>query len=246
METPHGYVSNGNNLVGLGAVLALGLVTSTFVGVRALERSRASEIAVKGYAERKIISDHGVWRGHFTVRGETLVGTYDALRKHQAVVNAWLKKQGVNDAELSSVTTSIEHRRAPNGTETNEIEGYVLAQGVTVEGGDIALISKVATQSTELIESGVAFESDQPLWFYTKLDDLKIEMLGAAAKDARVRAERIAKESKGSVGGLRSADQGVFQITAPTSTEVSGFGELDTSSVQKSVKAIVTVRYAVD
>ena len=89
-------------------------------------------------------------------------------------------------------------------------------------------------------------ESGSPMWFYTKLNDLKIELLGEAAKGARVRAEKIAEHGDADVGALVGADQGVFQITSPTSTEVSGYGELDTLSIHKSVKAVGSARYAVD
>ena len=231
------------DLVLLGAFIAFGLVASTWIATHT--HKNGGEIAVKGYAERRIKSDLGVWRGRFSVRGPELVPAYAELEKQSAIVSAWLQSQGAK-GEMSSVYTTVEHKLDAQGHATNEIEDYVLTQNVEVEGTDVALITRIGNKSTELIQKGVAFESDQPLWFYTKLNDLKIQMLGDAAHDARVRAEKIADEGHGDVGSLRSADQGVFQITAPTSTEVSGSGELDTSSVEKSVKAIVTVRYGLD
>ena len=39
----------------------------------------------------------------------------------------------------------------------------------------------------------------------------------------------------GSLGGLRSVDVGVFQVTAPNSTEVSDYGVYDTSTLDKDV-----------
>jgi hypothetical protein len=238
-----------NNLVPFGALLALGLIGSTVVASGTVKDIKNSgDISVKGFAERKITSDLGVWRGSFSVRGGDLVSTYESLRKQTATVKDWLKKQGVSEAqiELGATQTEVLNKRTPEGNYTNEIEAYVLTQSVEVEGGDIALIARIARDSTSLIKDGVAFHSGQPLWFYTKLNDLKIELLGEAAKDARVRAEKIAEHGDSDVGALIGADQGVFQITSPTTTEVSGYGELDTSSIHKSVKAVVTARYAVD
>src|SRR5690348_13488773 len=95
----------------LGGVVAAGLVLSTSILARTFERNHGNEIAVKGYAERKITSDHGVWRGRFSVHGGELVATYDELKKQRDVVTSWLAKQGVKpDAiEMSSVTTSVTH-----------------------------------------------------------------------------------------------------------------------------------------
>jgi hypothetical protein len=95
------------------------------------------------------------------------------------------------------------------------------------------------------MREGIRYESRAPEYFYTKLDDLKIQMLGEAAKDARNRAEQLVSASGAKVGPLRSAQQGVFQITPPHSTDTSDYGVLDTSTVEKSIKAVVTMEYGI-
>ena len=80
-----------------------------------------------------------------------------------------------------------------------------------------------------------------------KIEELKINMQGEAAKDARLRAEELVSKSSGSkIGPLRSAQQGVFQITPAFSTSTSDYGEFDTSSIAKRIKAVVTMEYAID
>jgi uncharacterized protein len=74
---------------------------------------------------------------------------------------------------------------------------------------------------------------------------VKVRLIGAATKDSLLRAEQFAANSGVTVGPLRSASQGVFQITAPNSTETADYGSYDTSTVEKLVKAVVTVEYAV-
>ncbi len=71
-------------------------------------------------------------------------------------------------------------------------------------------------------------------------------MLGEAAKDAKVRAEKIAASTGNSIGTVRSARMGVMQITAADSTEVSDAGISDTSSIDKDVTAVVNISFAVD
>ena len=89
-------------------------------------------------------------------------------------------------------------------------------------------------------------ESRAPQFYYTKIGDLKIEMLGEAAKDAKERAEKIAASTGNSIGSVRSARMGVLQITAADSTEVSDSGIYDTSSIDKDMTAVVNVSFAVD
>jgi hypothetical protein len=93
--------------------------------------------------------------------------------------------------------------------------------------------SRVSRESTELINQGVEFESNAPQYFYTKLDELKLEMLARASENAKQRVENMVKAAGNKIGFMRSAKMGVFQITPVTSTEVSDGGENDTSSLDK-------------
>ena len=71
-------------------------------------------------------------------------------------------------------------------------------------------------------------------------------MLGAASADARLRAGEIADKTGAKLGELSSASQGVFQITPAHSTEISGEGMYDTSSIEKTVRAVVTRELRLD
>ena len=70
-------------------------------------------------------------------------------------------------------------------------------------------------------------------------------VLALRKRRAQQRAEQFASGSGVTVGALRSASQGVFQITRPNSTETADYGSYDTGTVEKVVKAVVTVEYAV-
>jgi uncharacterized protein len=85
-----------------------------------------------------------------------------------------------------------------------------------------------------------------PEYHYTKLGDLKIEMLAEAAKDAKVRAQQIAQSTGSSIGSVRTARMGVLQITPADSNDVSDSGVNDTSSLDKDITAVVNVGFAID
>jgi hypothetical protein len=53
-------------------------------------------------------------------------------------------------------------------------------------------------------------------------------------------------ESDSRGGPLRYARQGVFQVTPANSAEVSDYGRNDTTSREKSIKAVATIRYAIE
>ena len=111
---------------------------------------------------------------------------------------------------------------------------------------NVGEISQIAREATELINQGILIESTAPKYYYTKIGDLKVEMLGEAAKDAKDRAEKIASSTGNSIGSIRSAKMGVLQITAADSTDVSDYGVYDTSTIEKDMTAVVNVSFAVN
>jgi len=78
-----------------------------------------------------------------------------------------------------------------------------------------------------------------------KLDQLKVSLLAEASRSARERANQFALNSGTKVNRLLNARQGVFQVTAPNSSDISDYGTYDTSSIEKVVKIVVTMTYGV-
>jgi hypothetical protein len=95
-----------------------------------------------------------------------------------------------------------------------------------------------------LIKDGVLLQSGEPKYLYTKLADLKIEMLAAATEDAKTRAEQIASHSGGRLGELIDAHMGVMQINAMYSDDATAEGVNDTSSLDKEVRAVVDTSFS--
>jgi len=114
-----------------------------------------------------------------------------------------------------------------------------------VTSKNVNLVKDISNDVTVLLQEGIEIFYSPPEFFYTKLNDLKIRMLGEATKDAKVRAEAMAKNSDSEIGKLKSARQGVFQITPVNSVDVSDYGEYDLSSIEKSIKAVVTVAFTI-
>jgi hypothetical protein len=233
----------------LGLSLAVGLVAAAGVVSRSLERIKLAgdKITVKGYAEEKVVSDAGTWRATVTVRSGDLPTGYRELEADSARVKALLESVAGASAAVavSSVTARPQYEVGPGGVQTGRIRGYELDRNFELSSNDVALIGRVAAEASSLISEGVSINSWPPQYFYNDLNAVKVRLIGAATRDAQQRAEQFAAGSGVTVGPLRSATQGVFQITRPNSTETADYGSYDTSTVEKVVKAVVTVEYAV-
>lgn len=233
-----------------GVALAIGLVLSSIIFGWFFASSRQGDdaITVTGSAKRRIKSDLVVWSAGVSYQASQLGDAYRELSASIPKIKQYLISKGVAEAQMtvSAISSSTLHGRDDNGRETSEITGYSLRQDISVRSNEVDKIAQIARESTELINQGILLESRSPEYYYTEIGDLKIEMLGEAAKDAKTRAERIAASTGNSIGSVRSARMGVLQITAADSTEVSDYGIFDTSTIDKDMTAVVTVSFAVN
>jgi uncharacterized protein len=233
-----------------GVALAVGIVIASAIGGWFFVKGKRGDetITVTGSAKQTITSDLVIWRAAVSYQAPALADAYRSLSESVPKVKAYLVSKGIqeNQITISAISSQTLHGRTSDGAETAEITGYSLRQELSVQSNDVEKISKIAREATELINQGILIESIAPEYHYTKLGDLKIQMLAAAAKDAKERATKIAESTDSSVGSVRSARMGVLQITPANSTEVSGYGVNDTSSLVKDITAVVTIGFAVD
>lgn len=241
-----------NNLMKLSLaalILAAGMILSASMLSKFFLRIRHEQaITVKGYAEADITSDVGKFSCTCSARGNSMKDAYDKLQSSRNATLALIKQMGLRDSEtvLHTINNSKVAKRDLQGKETNETEYYDVTQDITVTSTNVVLIRDTATRITDLIRDDVDIRASAPMFMVTDLKDTKLRLLAQATDDGYRRALALAKGSKGKVGSLISAQQGVFQITERHSTETSGYGEYDTSSIEKTAKAVVTLDYAID
>jgi len=233
-----------------GVALAIGLVLSSLVFGWFYSNAKKGDeaVAVTGSARKRIKSDLVVWSAGVSYQAPQLADAYRSLSENIPRVKQYLISKGIaeNQITVSSISTVTLKKQDENGGETSEITGYSLRQQIEVRSNEVDKIAQIAREATELINQGILIESNSPQYFYTQLGDLKIAMLGEAAKDAKTRAERIADSTGNKIGAVRSARMGVMQITAADSTEVSDGGISDTTTIDKDVTAVVNISFAVD
>jgi hypothetical protein len=246
-----GNFFKNSQIIILGICIAAATIASSVIlsgGFMKVMKFTREQISVTGSATKEIRSDYIVWRGEFSRREADLKSAYAGLKADLEEVMTYLHSKNVKDDEITicQVITETIYKKNEKGNDTNDIQGYRLVQGVEIRSNDVSKIDEVTREVTELIDQGIEFTSPAPEYFYTKLDELKIEMLAKATNNAKQRAESMVSATGNKIGSMRSARMGVFQITPATSTEVSDWGMNDTSSLDKKVMAVVTTSFAIE
>jgi len=242
-------IENIGRFFNTGTALAIGLVVSSLIlGMSYQNKKEGDEsVQVTGAATKRIKSDLVTWSAGLSYSAAELSAAYNRLSSNMPKVKKYLVDNGLGENEItvSAISSRTQFRMDKDGNETNELIGYTLSQRIKVRSKKVDKVAKIARESTELINDGILIDSNDPSYYFTGLGDLKIEMLGEASKNARVRAEQIASNTGSTVGNIRSARMGVMQITAADSTEVSDYGINDTSTIHKDVTAVVKANFAV-
>ncbi len=230
------------------AIISLGIIISTAIlggSIRSIKED--TTISVTGSAQKNITADYAVWSGTFNASSPVQKDAFTKVTQDKTVVVEFIKSLGVKDSEISfsAVNTNTIFKRDFNGMYTNQIEGYDLSQTITVKSSDVNLIDSISTSSTDLIAQNVNFSSYPPQFYCKDLTKVKLEMVGAATKDCKERANQIVSNAGGRLGNILSAKTGVFQITPENSTEISDYGMNDTSAINKQITAVVKCTFSV-
>ncbi|MFP5042426.1 SIMPL domain-containing protein [Parasediminibacterium sp. JCM 36343] len=236
-----------NLIIGLAIVIASILFANAYK-----YKFKSSEIiSVTGIAEKNFTSDLIVWKASFERKTLLLKDAYTLIKKDEDEIRAYLKTKNVTPSETAFSSITITKEFSDNfdakGNKINPtFTGYKLSEDVSVESQQIDKIEKVSREVTQLVENGIEINSYEPSYYYTKLSDLKIDLLAKASADAKKRAETIAENSGSSLGKIRSAAMGVFQITGQNSNEAySEGGTFNTSSINKKATITIRIEYGV-
>ncbi|OGL74090.1 hypothetical protein A3C96_04180 [Candidatus Uhrbacteria bacterium RIFCSPHIGHO2_02_FULL_60_10] len=221
--------------LGLSLMASAGLAAVTFYKIKTLDQT----LTVTGSAKKRVTADAAKWTAQFSrsVPVAELKGGYDLMRRDEKAVREFLLGRGL--AESFFVITPV-RLEEPFKYNPGAVREYVLNQNVEVNADDVAKVTALSKDFRPLIDAGLVFATLSVEYYFTKLPELRVDMLTEAVQDAQARARKIAESTGRQVGALRGASQGVVQLLPINSADVSDYGTYDTAGVEKD--AMVTVR----
>lgn len=233
------------------------IVTSTIIGVSIVltavllanaytfKYRSQNRLTATGLGEKEFTSDLIVWRGRLVAQNTTVQNGYAQLEADKQKVQAYLRDKGIPDSAVLFLFTNVnpvtESKYSQGNYMGERFVGYSLTQDFKIESNDVTAVENVSREISSLLAQGVQIESTPPEYFYSKLSDLKQQLIEQATADARARIENMATQSGARLGRLANGRLGVFQITEANSNEAWTAGGAYNSS-SKHKKASITVR----
>jgi len=208
-------------------------------------------VTVIGVATKNVVSDFAKWR--IEVSMKSLDRSHNILMVYQnkTAILEFLHQKGFTDSEISEETVTIDtlYKQNPNGYGfTDEISNYETRLSFAIRTKDISKVSNTVNElRTYAEENGINLNNSYVEYSYLPFESEKIPLLEKAIVDAQNRANALVHATKGvsrtKIGKIVSAQQGVFQVNAANDNSVSDYGNFDTGSIEKTIRATVTVEF---
>ena len=200
-------------------------------------------VTVKGLAEKDVVADMGIWNIQFTVSGNDLNQTQKQINNQAKEIVKFLQAQNFADDEIHVGRIETNDLMANPYRDNNaaETSRFILTQTIAVRSQKVYQIAQAMSLSNELISKGIIFSSQSASYFFTKLNDIKPEMLKSATENAKEAALEFARNSGSKVGKINKANQGVFSVQARDDANA-----YEAAQIEKRVRVVSTVEYLLE
>ncbi|MFB0875870.1 MULTISPECIES: SIMPL domain-containing protein [unclassified Sphingobium] len=223
-------------LAGAG-LLAIGMVAGGYLLGDGLKRAKAADrsVTVRGLAEKDVTADLATWSISYSATGFDLPAVRAEIDNNTKELQSYFRDLGFKADDLKPTGAGV------NQWLNNGVNTITITQRMLLRTTDIARAQRAVAQQFDLVRRGVTLQEGSGMRYsFTKLNDIKPQMVAAATNDARAAAEQFAQDSGSGVGGIKSATQGYFSIDARDG-EAGGEGGSDTP--YKKVRVVTTVDF---
>lgn len=226
----------------LGLFIAIGLaVAGYYIGQTLYNAKVALNTAeVKGLAERRVLADRVNWTIAYKVTGaskEEIPSLYKQAEEHQQTIISLLKDNDFDESEIQLGIVDYEYLEYRDENQRLVDQSHKLFGAINVESDKVKQVRKVRSNVNRLISEGIDIENRAPFYHFTKLNEIKPDMLSEATKNARIAANEFAKNAGVQVGNIRSARQGSFFVRD------AGEEYGDTAKIEKDVRVVTTITF---
>ncbi|APA78517.1 putative periplasmic protein [Campylobacter jejuni subsp. jejuni M129] len=178
---------------------------------KTLERS----VSVKGLSQKEVEADTLILPIKFTRSNNNLTNLYEELEQDKENIIKFLKEQGVKEDEINYNSPNIIDRLSdPYSNDTQAVYRYIGTANLLIYTQNVKLGKSILENISSLAKFGIVTKIDDYdiEYLYTKLNEIKPQMIEEATLNARNAAIKFAQDSNSHLGKIKKASQGQFSI----------------------------------
>ena len=241
-------------IISIALIVSFG-ISALFIG-RSLQRFKAEDrsVSVKGFAEREVKADLAVWIIQTRMANNDLMEGSKAIEEAKNKVIAFMLQNQIKQEEIIVEGIHVTDKKAQqyDNFQPGNSFRYLITQNFQIRSNNVDLLQKVSRMTGELLQVGIFLSNSDygnPLQFYfTKLNEIKPEMITEATQNARKAAQQFANENDSKLGSLKKANQGLFTIVDRTASLSGGEGGFasGTNDLYKKVRVVISAEYSIN
>ena len=206
------------NRVKEAAIIAVGMIVLGLCVKSGLDgfSDNDRKVTVKGLSEREVEADKVTWPIQTKEIGDDLTQLYTRINATTAKVKAFLKQNGIKDAEISvNAPVVVDMNAERYGVQRHDYR-YNITSTITVTSRNVKLVRSIIARQGELLKQGVAVVDggygNGVVYEYVSFQQMKPKMMQEAIKNAEQTAKQFAENSDSKLGKILDAGQGQFSI----------------------------------
>ncbi len=188
------------------------LLSQAIIQYKQMDRS----VTVKGLSEKEMNADVVIWPIAYSLADNDLTNLYATIEKNNQLISDFLSSKSIANDSINFAPPSITDKSAQNYGDSNSAFRFVGTQTVTVYSDQIETVRQAMTQLSELGKQGIVIKGDdydnRTEYLFTRLNQIKPEMIEEATQNAREVAQKFAADSNSELGKIKTARQGQFSI----------------------------------
>ena len=179
-------------------LLTVGLIVGGYLLGDGLLRAKMADrsVTVRGLAERHVTADLATWTIAYSAQSTDLQSAQADIDRDTTAITGFFKELGFKADALQPTGANV------NQYSNDGIPQYTIRQRLSLRTEDIEKAQAAVARQFDLVRRGVVLEDGSGMSYtFTKLDEIKPEMVAEATKDARKSAEQFAEDSGTDVDG---------------------------------------------
>ena len=241
-------MTENKNVILFAVSLGILAISIGFLGVKVSDglqnfRNYDRYVTMKGLAERDVKADLAVWPISYAATGNDLSALQSSMEAQGKTIISFLEEFGISQDEVELQRVIVQDLMAQTYRQNNALNNrYVLTQSYLVRTNKIKKINDASKNIGRLIKQGIVFSQNNaagPNYLFTKLNELKPDMIAQATQNAKEGAAQFAKHSGQQVGDIKYASQGVFQILSRDRT----YAVPEAQQINKRVRVVSTIQF---
>lgn len=188
------------------------LLSNAIVKYKELDRT----VVVKGLSEKEVLADVAIVPIKIIQSNNKQDMLIDTINSDTNIVLDFLKEYGIKDEEITISSISVVDKMANEYSNSEFPIRYFASKTINIYSSNIEKIKNLSSSLSALAQKGVLYKVDdydtKIEYIYTKLNDIKPSMIEEATQNARLVANKFAKDSNSTLGKIKKASQGQFEI----------------------------------